>query len=284
MQDESSFSLSVSIVCFNSSELELQALVSSLITAVKKLGTLKPLPPLPIFFIDNSQTPQLTLEIFGGFSDRLLDQSIELNLIRGHGNVGYGKGHNLILGKLESKYHLLLNPDVQLDENCLVQGIEYFEKNEDVVLSSPYAEFESGEKQYLCKRYPSVLTFLVRGFLPRSLRAPFRKRLATYEMHNLSEKEVSTDIPIISGCFMLCRSNALKSVNGFDEAYFLYFEDFDLSLRMGKIGSIAYIPTMRIRHAGGHAAKKGFSHIRMFAASGFRFFNTHGWRFFRQAG
>jgi hypothetical protein len=83
---------------------------------------------------------------------------------------------------------------------------------------------------------------------------------------------------------MLCLSDALIRAKGFDEAYFLYFEDFDLSLRMGEIGRLDYVPAMRIEHAGGHAARKGFSHLRMFMQSGFRFFNTHGWRFFRQAG
>ncbi|CAN0484892.1 unnamed protein product, partial [Scytosiphon promiscuus] len=38
------------------------------------------------------------------------------------------------------------------------------------------------------------------------------------------------------------------------------------------------------QHTGGHAARKGFAHLRMFVRSGLRFFNTHGWRFFRQAG
>lgn len=284
MQDEGPTKFSVSIVCFNSSEFELLALVSSLVAAVEKLRVSYKISKIPVFLIDNSESSQFSLEIFAKLSDRLLAQEIELQLLQGHGNAGYGKGHNLILSKLESKYHLILNPDVQLDENCLLEGIAYFESNENAVLASPFAQYENGEKQHLCKRYPSVLTFLVRGFLPRGMRALFGKRLAKYEMHSLSESEPSTAIPIVSGCFMLCRSDALKRINGFDESYFLYFEDFDLSLRMGKIGGLAYVPAMRIKHAGGDAAKKGFAHLRMFARSGFRFFSTHGWRFFRQAG
>jgi GT2 family glycosyltransferase len=83
---------------------------------------------------------------------------------------------------------------------------------------------------------------------------------------------------------MLCRTAALKAVSGFDEGYFLYFEDFDLSLRIAKIGELAYVPAMRIKHAGGHAARKGRAHIGMFVRSAMRFFNTHGWRFFHQTG
>lgn len=251
---------------------------------MQKLKEVYPVPKFSVYLIDNSESAQLSLEIFDDLAEELEKSDIELMLVQGHGNVGYGKGHNLVLDELESKYHLLLNPDIQLDESCLTQGFLYFESNEQVVLETPHAYYESGEKQYLCKRYPSVFTFFVRGFFPVGIRSWFKARLAKYEMHELPENEPSQDIPIASGCFMLCRTEALKRINGFDEAYFLYFEDFDLSLRMGKTGKLAYVPAMRIQHTGGNAAGKGFAHLRMFIKSGFRFFNTHGWRFFRQAG
>jgi GT2 family glycosyltransferase len=132
----------------------------------------------------------------------------------------------------------------------------------------------------LCKRYPAVLTLFVRGFIPSSWRKLFAKRLAHYEMHELSDAQPTTSIPIASGCFMLCRSEPLLKLGGFDERYFLYFEDFDLSLRLGKLGFLAYVPAMKICHGGGYAANKGVGHIAMFARSGIRFFNTHGWRWF----
>ena len=77
---------------------------------------------------------------------------------------------------------------------------------------------------------------------------------------------------------MLCRSENLQAVEGFDENYFMYFEDFDLSLRVGQVAKIAYLPSMKIKHFGGNTGRKGIKHILMFVKSGFRFFNTHGWR------
>ena len=99
-------------------------------------------------------------------------------------------------------------------------------------------------------------------------------------MHDLSEREPSVDIPITSGCFMLSRTKSLTEIGGFDERYFLYFEDFDLSLRLGKKGKLAYLPAMRIQHSGGGAGGKGLNHFKMFVRSGVRFFNTYGWRFY----
>ena len=97
---------------------------------------------------------------------------------------------------------------------------------------------------------------------------------------NLSENKTSSDIPLVSGCCMFTDTKSLKQVGGFDEGYFLYFEDFDLSIRVSKFGKLMYAPEVRITHSGGYASSKGLWHIWKFCISGARFFNTHGWRYF----
>ena len=275
-------SLSISVVCFNSSKQELKTLIESTLDAIQLLKDHTNLASIPIYLVDNSEEDNLSLEQFTSLQTQAEDLNVELHLLHGHGNVGYGAAHNLVIKKLGSDYHLLLNPDLELDQNCLVAGITYLTGNENVVMASPYAQYKNGEKQYLCKRYPSVFTFIVRGFFPNILKVFSARRLASFEMHELSESAPTISIPIISGCYMLCRTEALQQLGGFDEKFFLYFEDFDLSLRMAALGKIAYVPAMRITHAGGNAAHKGWSHIKMFAQSGARFFSTHGWRLFRQ--
>lgn len=284
MQDKNPHtpSLSISVVCYHSTDAELRALLASIITAVEYLKTSYDSSSILVYLIDNSEQQELTLVLFTDLQKQLDAQNIELRLVHGHGNVGYGCGHNLVLSRLASKYHLMLNPDVRLEKQSLASGFSFLENSEDVILVSPFARYANGDKQYLCKRYPSVLTFIVRGFFPSPLKILFAKRLAGFEMHDLSEQQATTNITIVSGCCMLCRTEAFRKVNGFDENYFLYFEDFDLSLRMRKLGKLAYVPTMRIEHAGGHAARKGWTHLKMFARSGLRFFNTHGWRIFHQ--
>jgi GT2 family glycosyltransferase len=283
MRENPATSLTISIVCFNSPKEELLALIESTLAAIQQLKPSVNLAPISIFIVDNSVESTLSLQLFSKLQSQLDQLNVQLKLIHGQGNIGYGTAHNMVISKVESDYHLLLNPDLFIDSNCLLAGLSYLSENETVVVASPHAEYENGEKQYLCKRYPSVLTFIVRGFLPGFLRTLFSRRLQKFEMHDLAEDSPTTDIPIVSGCFMLCRTKALQDLKGFDEGYFLYFEDFDLSLRLSALGKLAYVPAMRITHGGGHAAKKGWAHIRMFASSGIRFFNTHGWRFFRQA-
>jgi GT2 family glycosyltransferase len=77
---------------------------------------------------------------------------------------------------------------------------------------------------------------------------------------------------------MFARTQALKDIGGFDEEFFLYFEDFDLSLRMREVGRIVHLPTAKIIHLGGNSAAKGPHHIRLFVQSAIRFFQKHGWK------
>lgn len=283
MQDSPNISLTISVVCYHSAEEELHALLVSLLASLHTLQSSFNVTATSLYLIDNSESHSLNLGSFDELSAEMESLEVELRLLQGHGNVGYGSAHNLAIRKIDSDYHLILNPDVILESACLSEGITYLENNQSTVVVSPYTENQHGQKQYLCKRYPAVLTFFVRGFLPAPFRKLFKRRLARYEMHDLPETMPAASVPIVSGCFMLCRTDKLKAVGGFDERYFLYFEDFDLSLRMGREGELAYLPEMKIQHSGGHSAKKGMGHVGMFIRSARRFFATHGWRFLRQS-
>ena len=201
---------------------------------------------IPVYLIDNSEFSELSLADFEDSRLQADHLGVELRLLHGHGNVGYGAAHNLLINDLESEFHLMLNPDVVLDKLFLATGINYLIAHKGVALVAPMASHETGERQFLCKRYPSVFTLFVRGFLPRNSHKLFTKRLARYEMRDLHAEQINDDIPIASGCCMLTRSSALTAIKGFDARYFLYFEDFDLSLRIRQQGRIAYLPTMKL--------------------------------------
>lgn len=193
-------------------------------------------------------------------------------------NLGFGHGHNLAMGGFSSDYHLVLNPDAQLLPDTLSEGLALLEEKRDIILASPAVEGSEGEQEFLCKRYPSVLVLLLRGFAPKVLRDLFRGVLSRYEMREECSQSTSAQVSIASGCFMLLRTQALRVCGGFDERYFLYFEDFDLSLRLQKQGQLVFAPKMKIIHHGGYAARKGLRHVGYFIASGVRFFRQHGWR------
>ncbi len=201
-----------------------------------------------------------------------------VELLSGHGNVGYGAGHNLALWRSDSDFHLVLNPDVLLEEDTLSEGLAFLTAHPEVGLVAPAARDGAGRPQYLCKDYPTVLDLALRGFAPGWLRRRFRTRLGRYELRDRIGDAVLWDPPIASGCFMLCRRDALDRIEGFRPDYFLYFEDFDLSLRLAAVARLAWVPQVRIIHLGGHAARKGIRHVGLFLRAARLFFSRHGWR------
>ena len=206
------------------------------------------------------------------------DSEIAAAVMEGHGNVGYGRGHNLAIGSSRSEYHLVLNPDVVLEPDALLEALRFLRRYPEVALLAPEVRGEDGQLQYLCRRYPSVLVLLLRGFAPPSVRRRFAKRLDHYELRDRLEEPVVRPVPLASGCFMLARREPLAAIGGFSSDYFLYFEDYDLSMRLHRLGEIAYVRKVRITHFGGDTARKGGGHVRMFVKSGLRFFRTHGWK------
>lgn len=269
--------LDVSIVLYHSDPEELRATLESLRQSFTVARTAGLLDQATVWLIDNgSDDPDAMERLAAGALEA--DDALRLAVLRGHGNIGFGAGHDLALARPGGAWHLVLNPDVLLDPAAITEGIRFLHDHPDVGLVTPRAVDPQGRRLFLCKRYPSLLALALRGFAPSGLRARFRPLLDHYEMRDLAEHEPATGIPIASGCFMLARAGLLRAVGGFSARYFLYFEDFDLSLRFRRVADIAYAPSVRIVHAGGDAARKGWMHQRRFARSAVTFFSTHGWK------
>lgn len=275
-------SLTVSIVVYHLDEPVLRQNLDSLGIAATDARQCGLLGELTLFLIDNSPAGKHRTTL-RDLAQRLESQDVQVQVLSGHGNVGYGRGHNLAIhstpvSPAAESYYLILNPDVIMAADALTIGMRWLSTHQPTVSVAPAISDGNGGRASSCKRYPSVLDFLLRGFAPAFIKKRFAQRLARYDMADLAQDRPSEDIPVISGCFMLFKLPALKTLRGFDPAYFLYFEDFDLSLRAHRLGSLTYLPQMQITHLGGHSAKKGLRHIGMFVRSGWRFFSTHGWR------
>jgi GT2 family glycosyltransferase len=227
---------------------------------------------ISIWIIDNSPPRHQTRWL------KNLSNEYSALLIHGHGNIGFGRGHNLILGNL-GDYHLILNPDVELAEDALTAALDFMDTHPECGLVTPFVSWPDGSQQFLCKRLPTLFDLFLRGFAPAFVQSWFRARLYHYEMRDVIGKSIYWDPPMVSGCCMLFRKDVLQRLSGFDSRFFLYYEDSDISLRTARISRIVYFPDMKIIHHGGHASRKGWQHIIMFVRSAATFFNKHGWRF-----
>ena len=261
--------LSISIVVYRLDEAELELNLRTLRLACEQAS----LTDVALTLIDNSEqgTQVKALHALAARTAWL-----HANVLSGHGNVGYGAGHNLAIHATTKHAHLVLNPDVELDANALRSGLITL-MQPGVVLVGAVGRDGDEKPGYLSKRMPGVWTFFLRGFAPAWLKQRFDAQLAHYEYRDLPTDRMS-DVVLVSGAFMLCRTNALRAVGGFDAHYFLHFEDLDLSLRLSKQGRVVSDPKVTLIHHGGNSASRGFAHLRVFVRSGLRFFNTHGWR------
>ncbi|KMZ11265.1 Glycosyl transferase, family 2 [Candidatus Burkholderia humilis] len=265
--------ISASVVVYRPHRQLLERTLHTLDFASDRLCAENQVERVPLYLVNNGIDEEVS------WSEVATTIRLKTTLIEGQGNVGYGRGHNFAIERTNARYHLILNPDIELDADALVCAIAFMDTHPEVGAVTPFILDDDGSQQFLCRRYPTVFDLFARGFLPSALRKPFTKRLDHYELRDaIDDQNVFWDPPIVSGCFMLYRTDVLKKLGGFDPRYFLYFEDYDLSLRTHDIARVAYVPSVRVLHHGGDAARKGFTHIKLFATSAFRFFNRFGWK------
>jgi GT2 family glycosyltransferase len=268
------------VVLYFSPLEQLQALLDSISRAAIEAG----LSHVEVVCVDHScdadyaASSQIFVE---AYSAQIDDSSgLQISLLNPGTNRGYGAGHNLAMAELESQFHLILNPDVELAPNALKLALGTLRNQRDIALLAPQGFSPSGEPEFLAKAYPSVWVLGLRSLAPRGLKTRSGGALARYEMRDTPIETLLRPITLASGCCMWVRRAVFNDVGGFDESYFLYFEDYDLSLKLARKGTVIEHRDIRIVHHGGDASRKGFQHIRWFIRGAVRFFSLWGWRWF----
>ena len=279
MTQFSTVNLSISIVLFNSRLDYVSKTLETTLSAIKFAQKNKVLGDVSIRLIDNSLNPQYSASVQEILNRLESDQIRLVEFEKNQENNGFGAAHNQAIRDATSDAHLILNPDVELQELSLYYAVLTLVSKINISAVSPNAVSNSGDKLFLCKQHPSLLVLFLRAFAPPSVLKIFQSRLHDYEMRDIVTANSKISVPLASGCFMLCKTSILQSIEGFDPKFFMYFEDFDLSLRINKMGSIVMDPRVQIVHHGGRAGKKGLWHFWLFVRSSIRFFNIHGWRF-----
>lgn len=191
----------------------------------------------------------------------------QVTVIRSEKNVGFGAGHNIAVKEVKSQYHAIINPDIVLCENVIKKMADYMDKNPDIGLLSPRICFPDGRDQILGKRNPHMKYLIasrLRGDEPSEL-------LKEYAMLDCDLSK-PTRIENATGCFMLLRTDVLKKLGGFDEGYFMYFEDADLARRVNEISKCIYYPDAIVNHVWGRESKRNFKLMLIHINSMLRYF------------
>lgn len=253
------FDITASIVLYKNDESVLMAINSFLAG-----GSLE---KIKLFLIDNSPTDKL----------RNLINHPSIEYVFNNSNMGFGAGHNVALCKIldNSKYHLVLNPDVIFERNVLSEIFTFMENNPDVGHLMPKIYYPNGEIQYVCKLLPTPFDLIFRRFLPSRF---FKSRLDKFQL-KFSGYDKLMNIPYLSGCFMFLRTSALKEIGLFDERFFMYPEDIDLTRRMYKRYKTIFYPNVFIIHEHGKGSYANYRLLKIHIVNMIRYFNKWGWFF-----
>lgn len=220
--------LSIAVVTYNSED-EISNVLGSVIENTKKIE-------YKITVIDNASSD--------GTVELVKRDFPEVEVIETGENRGFGAGHNKMLAS-DSEYHAVLNPDITLNGDTLSGLVNYLEANPEVAMVTPKILNPDGTEQHLPKLKPTR-RYMLLGRLSRYIKAfaPVREEY-TRSLESITEP---TEIEFCTGCFMVMRTELFKKIGGFDENFFMYMEDADLSDRMREYGKIVFNPDFSATH------------------------------------
>ncbi len=188
-------------------------------------------------------------------------------------NKGFGTGHNTVLPLLHSKYHAVINPDIEVNTDVLNQMADWMDAHPDVAIANPRLIFPDGSPQYTAKRRPALLPLIARQ-IPFSF-------LQKYNRHYLMLDEdlsAPVDVEFCSGSFFMIRTDIFRKIGGFDEGYFMYVEDADITQKALCHGRAMYLPQISVTHVWHRDAHRKTKQFLWQLRSMFRYFKKWGFR------
>lgn len=178
--------------------------------------------------------------------------------------LGFGANHNRVFSTMAAPYFCVLNPDIRLPHDPFPALLRAF-ADEHVAVVAPAAFDPAGTLEDNARRLPTPLEVALR-FLSRRSRPD-------YELDSVSAPDW------VAGLFMLFRASAFRAVGGFDERYFLYYEDADICCRLRQAGyRVAWLPEARVVHDARRASRWNLRHLVWHARSVLRFFGSPSYR------
>ena len=237
---------------------------------------------LALTLVDNSCDQLLHERLLGWLDARRTDMADwTVQLIRSPGNVGYGRGNNLVIEGVQSDYHLVVNPDLFVAHDALQEALRFLEDNPEVGLLTPAVFGDDGERHYLCKRHPTLFIMFLRSFSPNWLQTWFKHTLAEFEMRDCDYAKPIFGVEYPTGCCMFFRTSVLQRINGFDPDYFLHYEDADIGRRALQVAHVSYVPAVRVVHQWARDTHRSWASRLVTIRSGLTYWRKWGGAFGR---
>jgi GT2 family glycosyltransferase len=219
-------------------------------------------------------------------TDMMASEFSDVRFLAAEENIGFGKSINLALKEAKGEYLFIINADIVIDEKGAIRSmLGYMEAHAEIGMLGPKLwNINNTWQQSAFRFYTPMTVFYRRTFLGKT---PFgKKNLDYFLMKDIFDKDVTEPIPVdwLMGSAMMVRSRDLEKVGGFDERYFMYFEDVDWARRFWENGlKVVYFPKVTMYHYHFQSSKKkGFmktafnKYARIHVESAIKFFKKFG--------
>ena len=256
------FIMTVSIVVHNSPLPQIEKALRSLLRseAVRR-----------IYILDNGSVPP--------------EQSVISNkkiIYRRIPNDGFGAGHNIAMREVIREnpdgFHLVMNADVSWEGDALTPLLDHMKQHPDIGLLQPRMVYADGTLQYACRMLPTPADLFAKRFLPPFLR---KRRMHRYLLAGHDHRK-PLNVPYMQGSFMLIRNRALLECGLFDERFFMYPEDIDLTRRIHEKWQTLFLPEVEICHLHNAESRRSPELFGIHLVNMIRYFNKWGWFYDRR--
>ncbi|MDD2822953.1 MAG: glycosyltransferase family 2 protein [Candidatus Daviesbacteria bacterium] len=217
--------ISIIIVTFNSAKT-----IKACVDSINKFVT-----DSEIIIVDNNSQDD-TCKIIQGFGDKV-------KLIQPGGNLGFAKANNLGIKSALGEYIIFLNPDTRImEKDSLEKLVATLEDNTEYGIIGPKLVYPDGSLQSRTRNLPTVL---------RAFQEYILNKKGSYDFYTPVCKTLCEVESVIGACIVI-KKKLFQKVGGFDEKYFMYFEDLELCRNVRLSGlKVGYLPEVKIEHAEG---------------------------------
>jgi GT2 family glycosyltransferase len=256
--------ISGSIVLYNNALDDVDHLVNNFLNVTSDIED------VCVYLVNNSNDNiELTKHI-----NMLQEQDTRVKALIPNSNKGFGAGHNMVIPYLNSDYHFIVNPDISISNKYEINKmLDFLEQHLDYGMLAPLVKYPSGEVQHLLKKESNLLDMFL-----RFLKVPILKKRQNKFINLPDGYDYIHDAVNVPGSFLVIRTQIFKQINGFDEKYFLYMEDSDLTMKVNEVSNTVFFPKAFVYHEWQRDNQKSLKGIFQMLKSMRIYFHKWGWK------